>query len=66
MKTLKVRGIGLALLGLGSYLFVMSVRDMAGESARVPVGLLSVFCVSLGFGLLIVPGLTSDSTDGQL
>lgn len=55
MKSLAVRGIGLALLGLGAYLFVLAVRDMPGESGRVITGLLSVFCVSLGFGLVIMP-----------
>ncbi len=63
MKTFKVKGAGLVLLGLGSYLFVTAVRDMVGESARVPVGLLSVFCFSLGFGLLIIPESTSKSSN---
>ncbi len=55
MKSLAVRGIGLVLFGLGAYLFVLSVRDMPAESGRVITGLLSVFCVSLGFGLMIMP-----------
>ncbi len=62
MKSIKIRGLGLALLSLGGYLFVFSVRDMTGSSGRVVVGLLSVFCVSLGFGLLIIPLVSKVST----
>lgn len=62
MKSLMVRGAGLALLGIGSYLFVISVRDMVGDSGRVMTGLLSVFCVSIGFGLLVIPLSSLNST----
>ncbi len=66
MAKLKWKLIGLGLMGLGAFLFVMAVRDIAGESAQTAVGLTSVFCASFGFGLILLPldseeGLATDS-----
>ena len=40
---------------LGGFLFVWSVRDITAEWPQIFVGLLSVFCTAMGFGLLIMP-----------
>ena len=40
---------------LGGFLFVWSVRDIASEWPQIFVGLASVFCTAMGFGLIIMP-----------
>jgi hypothetical protein len=40
---------------LGGFLFVWSVRDIAAEWPQIFVGLTSVFCTAMGFGLIIMP-----------
>jgi len=55
MAALKIRLIGLALMVLGGFLFVWAVRDIAAEWPQIFVGLSSVFCLSMGFGILIMP-----------
>ena len=51
----KIRLAGLILMVVGGYLFVLSVRDISAEWPQIFVGLLSVFCTALGFGLLLKP-----------
>ena len=51
----KIRLAGLILMVVGGYLFVLSVRDISAEWPQIFVGLLSVFCTALGFGLLLMP-----------
>ncbi len=69
MKSWHFRLIGTLLMALGAYLFVVAVRDMTGETLRLSLGLFSVFCVSFGFGLLILPwdspGFPVDSPSGK-
>jgi len=55
MKPWHLRIAGLALILVGSYLFVLAVRDLSGEGLRMAVGLAAVFGVSFGFGLLVLP-----------
>ena len=59
MAALKIRLFGLALMALGGVLFVWSVRDITSEWPQIFVGLSSVFCLSMGFGILIMPLETS-------
>ena len=51
----KIRLAGLILMVVGGYLFVLSVRDISAEWPQIFVGLLSVFCTALAFGLLLMP-----------
>jgi len=46
---------GLALLVLGAFLFVWSVKYVQAEWPQIFTGLLSVFSISMGFALLIMP-----------
>ena len=55
MTSWKIRLSGLALMMLGGFLFVWSVRDITAEWPQIFVGLLSVFSTAMGFGLLIMP-----------
>ena len=55
MTALKVRLFGLALMIVGGFLFVWSVRDITEEWPQIFVGLGSVFCLSMGFCILIMP-----------
>ena len=55
MASWKIRLLGLALMILGGFLFVWSVRDITAEWPQIFVGLLSVFSTAMGFGLLIMP-----------
>ena len=55
MTSWKIRFLGLALMILGGFLFVWSVRDITTEWPQIFVGLLSVFSTAMGFGLLIMP-----------
>ena len=55
MTSWKIRLSGLALMVVGGFLFVWSVRDITAEWPQIFVGLLSVFSTSMGFGLLIMP-----------
>ena len=55
MNNWKIRFLGIALMVLGGFLFVWSVRDITAEWPQIFVGLLSVFTTAMGFGLLIMP-----------
>ena len=55
MTNWKIRLLGLTLMILGGFLFVWSVRDIAAEWPQIFVGLTSVFCTAMGFGLIIMP-----------
>ena len=55
MSKWKIRVAGLVLMVIGALLFVWSVRWIQAEWPQVFVGLLSVFCTAMGFGLLIMP-----------
>ncbi|MBT4375012.1 MAG: hypothetical protein HOD16_04915 [Nitrospina sp.] len=61
MNSWKIRFLGIALMVLGGFLFVWSVRDITAEWPQIFVGLLSVFSTAMGFGLLIMP--LEDSTE---
>jgi hypothetical protein len=67
MSKWKIRLAGLVLMIIGALLFVWSVRWMQAEWPQIFVGLLSVFCTAMGFGLLIMPleppGTTSSYED---
>ncbi len=65
LKMWKLRLGGIALMIIGSFLFVWAVRDITSEWPQIFTGLLSVFFISLGFGVLIMPGDSSSmqSTD---
>lgn len=52
---LSIRLTGLALMILGGFLFVWSVKYMTSEWPQIFVGLLSVFSAGMGFGILIMP-----------
>ena len=48
---------------LGGFLFVWSVKTIQSEWPQIFVGLLSVFSISMGFALLIMPlDLNEDSS----
>ena len=48
---------------LGGFLFVWSVKIIQSEWPQIFVGLLSVFSISMGFALLIMPlDLNEDSS----
>ena len=54
---------GLALMVLGGFLFVWSVKIIQSEWPQIFVGLLSVLSISMGFALLIMPlDLNEDSS----
>ena len=55
MTSWKIRLLGLVLMVIGGFLFVWSVRDITAEWPQIFVGLLSVFSIAMGFGLLIMP-----------
>ncbi|MBT3922233.1 MAG: hypothetical protein HOF21_06620 [Nitrospina sp.] len=55
MSKWKIRLGGLALLILGAFLFVWSVKYVQSEWPQIFTGLLSVFSISMGFALLIMP-----------
>jgi len=55
MNSWKIRFLGVALMVLGGFLFVWSVRDITAEWPQIFVGLLSVISTAMGFGLLIMP-----------
>ena len=55
MGNWKIRIGGLALMVLGGFLFVWSVKTIQSEWPQIFVGLLSVFSISMGFALLIMP-----------
>lgn len=48
----------------GGFLFVYSIRDVSAEWPQIGLGLLSVFFISMGFGLLIMPS-DSPSTSSK-
>ena len=62
MAAFKIRFFGLTLMVLGGFLFVWSVRDITSEWPQIFVGLGSVFCISMGFGILIMPLETNSSS----
>ena len=63
MSNWKIRIGGLALMVLGGFLFVWSVKIIQPEWPQIFVGLLSVFSISMGFALLIMPlDLNEDSS----
>ncbi len=55
MTSWKIRIAGFLLMVVGGFLFVWSVRDISSEWPQIFVGLLSVFCTAMGFGLLVMP-----------
>jgi hypothetical protein len=55
MHSWKVRLLGILLMVLGGVLFVWSVRDITSEWPQIFVGLISVFSLAMGFGLIIMP-----------
>jgi hypothetical protein len=55
MSNWKIRIGGLALMVLGAFLFVWSVKYIQAEWPQIFVGLLSVFSTAMGFALLIMP-----------
>lgn len=55
MSKWKIRIGGLALMVLGAFLFVWSVKYIQSEWPQIFVGLLSVFSTAMGFALLIMP-----------
>ena len=58
-----IRVGGLAIMVLGGFLFVWSVKIIPSEWPQIFVGLLSVFSISMGFALLIMPlDLNEDSS----
>ena len=56
MKFWQIRLGGFILMIIGGFLFVWAVRDITAEWPQIFTGLLSVFCISMGFGILIMPG----------
>ena len=63
MSNWVIRVGGLAIMGLGGFLFVWSVKIIQSEWPQIFVGLLSVFSISMGFALLIMPlDLNEDSS----
>jgi hypothetical protein len=61
MSNWKIRIGGLALMVLGGFLFVWSVKYVQAEWPQIFSGLLSVFSIAMGFALLIMP-LDEDSS----
>lgn len=55
MASWKLRLSGLGLLILGGVLFVWAVKYIGAEWPQIFMGLLAVFCLAMGFGLLIMP-----------
>lgn len=55
MSSWKLRLSGLALMIVGGFLFVWAVGYISSEWSQIFVGLLSVFCIAMGFGILIMP-----------
>ena len=51
----KIRLGGLVLIIIGGFLFVWAVRDISAEWPQIFLGLFSVFVISLGFGIMIMP-----------
>ena len=63
MSNWKIRIGDLALMVLGGFLFVWSVKIIQSEWPQIFVGLLSVLSISMGFALLIMPlDLNEDSS----
>jgi len=63
MRNWIIRVGGLAIMVLGGFLFVWSVKIIQSEWPQIFVGLLSVFSISMGFALLIMPlDLNEDSS----
>lgn len=60
-SVLSIRLTGLGLMIVGGFLFVWSVKYISAEWPQIFVGLLSVFCSGMGFGILIMP--IEDLTD---
>ena len=58
----KIRLGGLFLMILGGFLFVWAVRDISSEWPQIFLGLFSVFVISLGFGVLVMPGNKPNSS----
>jgi hypothetical protein len=61
MRHWKIRVAGLVTMVIGALLFVWSVRWIQAEWPQISVGLLSVFCIAMGFGLLIMPLESSEA-----
>ncbi|MFQ5673086.1 MAG: hypothetical protein ACE5G9_08325 [Nitrospinales bacterium] len=55
MRPWKYRLIGLTLMVLGGFLFVWAIKYVSSEWPQIFTGLLSIFFLSMGFGLLIMP-----------
>ena len=61
----KLRLGGLILMVIGGFLFVWAVRDVSSEWPQIFLGLSSVFVISLGFGILIMPGDKPTSSSAE-
>jgi hypothetical protein len=48
-------------MAVGGGLFVWAVKYISAEWPQIFVGILSVFCTSMGFGMVVMP---SDDPDG--
>jgi len=55
MSSWKYRLTGLTSMVLGGFLFVWAVKYVSAEWPQIFAGILSVFCLAIGFGLLIMP-----------
>lgn len=64
-SVLSIRLTGLGLMILGGFLFVWSVKYITSEWPQIFVGLLSVFCTGMGFGILIMPLDDMSETQGK-
>jgi cadmium resistance protein CadD (predicted permease) len=62
MRHWEIRVTGLVAMIIGALLFVWSVRWIQAEWPQIFVGLLSVFSIAMGFGLLIMPLDSSEET----
>lgn len=61
MPSWVLRILGLILMAVGGGLFVWAVKYISAEWPQIFVGILSVFCTSMGFGMVVMP---SDDPDG--
>lgn len=63
MTNWKIRLTGLLLFLIGSALFVWAVKYISSEWPQIFTGILSVFCMAMGFGIFIMPLAPSSEDD---
>ncbi len=63
MSYWRIRALGLVLMVIGGFLFVLSVKYIQSEWPQIFVGLLSVFSSALGFGMTIMPLDIADDSE---